>query len=130
MKISREARQEARSLYRSCLEDGQLVPERILAVVAEVLQKQPRGYLAIVERIKSLVALEVNRRTHIVRSAVELPDQGASIFQSLQKTFGVPLARRYHVQPELIGGMSVQVGSDIWDGSIERKLRILAPTAN
>ena len=130
MKITREARLAARSLYRSCLTAGQLDPERIRLVVAELLHLRPRGYLAIAHQIKSLVALEVHQRTHIVQTAVQLPDEGQSIFKKLELAFGPPLARHYQVNAELIGGVSVQVGSDIWDGSVQHKLRLLNPTAN
>ena len=130
MKISRAARQEARRLYRSCLTNGQLDSDRMLAVVRGLIVERPRSYLATLERLKMLVAYEVNRRTFTVQSAVELPDQGESVFKTLEKQFGLPLAKHYSVSPQLLGGLRVQVGSNVWDGSIQQKLHVLGPTVN
>jgi F-type H+-transporting ATPase subunit delta len=128
MKISREARQEARRLYRGCLQqDGRLDTDQVLKLVTKLLTERPRAYLQILSRFKSFVRVEVNRRTFSVQSAVALADEAASIFHDLTEKFGPPLAT---VNPALVGGLRIQVGSHVWDGSISQKLRLLNPTFN
>lgn len=130
MKISREARQEARRIYRAASKEGALDTEKILAAIRYLLTQRPHGYLAIVHRLKTLVQFEVNRRTYSVQSAIALPDDGASVFRQLEQRFGPPLAKNYRVNSQLIGGLRIQVGSDVWDGSIRQKLRLINPTLN
>ncbi len=130
MKISRAARQEARRLYRACLTNNQLDSDRILAVVRGLIENRPRAYLSTLERLKMLVAYEVNRRTFTVESPMELPDQGSNVFKSLEQQFGPPLAKHYTVNSNLIGGLRIQVGSDVWDGSIQQRLDALSFASN
>jgi F-type H+-transporting ATPase subunit delta len=131
MKVSREARQEARRLYRDCLQqDGRLDTDKVLKLVTKLLAERPRAYLQILSRFKSFVRVEVNRRTFSVQSAVALADEAASIFTDLAEKFGPPLATTYSVNPALVGGLRIQVGSHVWDGSIRQKLRLLNPTLN
>jgi len=39
--------------------------------------------------------------------------------------YGRPLALRFAVLPELLGGIRVKVGSDVWDGSVKARLEAL-----
>ncbi len=131
MKINREARRDARKLFSACLvSEGQglaLDAGKARIVVTRLCEEKPRNYLPLLQRFKELVAIEEEKRTYVVESAVELPDKGASIFADLAKRFGAPLATRYTVKPGLLGGIVVLVGSRIWDGSLQYRLRTLTP---
>ncbi len=130
MKITREARRDARKLFRLCLADGRLDEGRVRAVVTKVIQAKPRGYAALLHRFHTLIAIEVGRRTFSIESAAELPDQGASVLAGLERKFGKPLATRYRVVPALLGGVLLRVGSRVWDGTVRNRLRSLNPTVN
>jgi F-type H+-transporting ATPase subunit delta len=43
----------------------------------------------------------------------------------LQKKYGEDLEFDFNVNPELLGGLRVQVGSHVWDGSVRAKLETL-----
>lgn len=123
MKISKQEQREARQLFRSCLVNGLLDESRVRQCVTLVVQKQPRGYVAILSRLHRLVKLELARRNVQVENAVETsPEQAAGIRARLEKQYGPGLNIRYSVNPELIGGMRVQVGSDLYDGSVKTRL--------
>jgi F-type H+-transporting ATPase subunit delta len=53
------------------------------------------------------------------------PAQADSIRASLEKQYGAGLNIQYSVNPQLIGGMRIQVGSDLYDGSVKTRLEIL-----
>lgn len=130
MKITREARRDARKLFRLCLDGGRLDEGRVRAVVTKVGQAKPRGYAALLHRFYKLIEIEVARRTFVVESATELADKGASVLADLEQKFGKPLATRYAVNPALLGGVLLRVGSRVWDGTVRNRLRSLSPTAN
>ena len=130
MKITREARRDARKLFRICLAGGRLDEARVRAVVSKVAQEKPRGYAALLHRFHKLVQIEVAKRTFSVESAAELPDKGASVLSGLEAKFGKPLATRYAVNPKLLGGVLLRVGSRVWDGTVRNRLRSLNPTVN
>ncbi|HXA45170.1 MAG TPA: F0F1 ATP synthase subunit delta [Candidatus Angelobacter sp.] len=123
MKISKQAQREARQLFRGCLVNGLLDENRVRQCVTLVAQKQPRGYVAILSRLHRLVKLELARRNVRVENAVETsPEQAAGIRARLERQYGPGLNIQYSINPQLIGGMRVQVGSDLYDGSVKTRL--------
>ncbi len=123
MKISKQAQREARQLFRSCLVNQLLDENRVRQCVTLLVEKQPRGYVAILSRLHRLVKLELARRNVHVESAVAIsPEHSASIRARLDQQYGAGLNVQYSVNPQLIGGMRVQVGSDLYDGSVKTRL--------
>lgn len=126
MKISKQARREAKDLFRSCLANGKLDEHRVRQVVQHVVAAKPRGYLAILSHFQRLVQLDEHRRTAKVESATALnPEAQANVTQSLARTYGPDLKITFAQNPELIGGLRIQVGSDVYDGSILARLHVL-----
>ena len=129
MKINRAARSEAKTLFRICPSEQGLDEARLRKVIGVLAQKKPRGYLQVLGRLGQLVRLEVGRATHEVVSAVKLEDGGKSVFSVLEKHFGKPLAQQVEVRPEVLGGLRIRVGSDVWDATIRGRLEALARSA-
>lgn len=126
MKISKQAQREARQLFRCCVLNGLLDEDRVRQSVALLVEKQPRGYVAILSRLHRLVKLELARRHVCVENAVETsPAQVASLKARLEQQYGPGLNVEFRVNPQLIGGMRVQVGSDLYDGSVKTRLEKL-----
>lgn len=125
MKISRDARNQARKLFQVCAPGGQLDPERTRAVVAQIIQDKPRGCLQVLSRLQKLVSLAIEQGSIDIASATRLDDDGGGIFASLEERFGPALEKDYHVEPELIGGLRIRRGSDVWDGSVAARLQQL-----
>lgn len=126
MKISKEARHVARSLYRDSLTDGRLDEAKVRTITSGLVAAKPRELIAILKTYERLVRLEIERNTARVESAVTL--DGAmqqQITGQLQQIYRRPIAAEFGVNPELIGGVRVRVGSDVWDGSVANRLREL-----
>jgi F-type H+-transporting ATPase subunit delta len=127
MKISKQARREAKALFRACLVAGRLDENRVREAVRGVIEAKPRGYLGVLEHFQRLVHLEIERRRAQVESAVplsaELQDR---VSRNLARHYGEGLNIAFGVNPGLIGGVRVRVGSDILDGSIRGRLDILS----
>jgi F-type H+-transporting ATPase subunit delta len=91
-----------------------------------VLERKPRGYMAILEHFKRLVKLEQDRRAAKVESAVALtPEQQSGVSSNLQRIYGNGLNISFQTNPALVGGLRVRVGSDVYDGSVAARLRQL-----
>ncbi len=125
MKITRDDRQNAKKLFNVCMSDGRLDEAKLSQVVKAVAAQKPRGYLPILTRLMKLVDLQVASQTVSVESAVELSDKGEAIFREVESKVGPAAARTYRVVPELIGGVRIRRGSDVWDGSIRTRLNHL-----
>jgi F-type H+-transporting ATPase subunit delta len=126
MKINKQTRREAKQLFRACLAGGVLDEGKARQVVKALLEAKPRGYLAILSHFHRLVKLDVDRRTARVESAVPLSeDMQGRLKQSLVNAYGPAVNVNFGHNPALIGGVRVQVGSDVYDGSIRAKLAAL-----
>jgi F-type H+-transporting ATPase subunit delta len=123
MKITKQARREAKQLFRACLVGGVLDENRARQALEQVLTLRPRGYLAALSHFQRLLKLDAERHLARVESAVPLgSDLQASIKANLQQKYGPGLSFRFSQVPALLGGVRVQVGSDVYDGSVRTRL--------
>src|SRR5690349_7803790 len=89
MKITKQARREAKELFRSCLQNGLLDEDKARRAVQLVLEAKPRGYVAILSHFQRLIKLDIERRTARIESALPLPaDLQASVQASLSRAYG------------------------------------------
>ena len=127
MKISKRARRDAKQMFRSCVLNGLLDDDRVRQTVRQIIAQKPRGYFGILTHFQRLVKLDVARRTARIESAIQLPEGLSTAIQAnLARRYGPGLAVSFVQKQELIGGLRVQVGSDVYDGSIRARLAELA----
>ena len=126
MKMTKQARRDAKQLFRSTVVNGVMDEGKVRSVVQKVLAAKPRGYQAILDHLTRLVKLEQDRRAAKVESAVALtPEQQSGVSANLQRLYGNGLNLSFHVNPALVGGLRVRVGSDVYDGSVAARLQQL-----
>lgn len=126
MKISKQARRDAKQLFACCRVNGLLEENRVRQALKEVIGKKPRRYVAILSHFHRLVKLDVERRTARVESAVSPSDAlRSSVTANLAQRYGSGLNVAFAVNPELIGGLRIKVGSDVYDGSVKARLSAL-----
>jgi F-type H+-transporting ATPase subunit delta len=126
MKINKETRQLSKDLLRGSFVDGRLDSGRVSSLLKSLIEKKPRHYLQVLEAYKRLLRLEVEKRTATIETATELPrDAGQKIVENLKRKYGGDLTARFVVNPELLGGMRIRVGSDVWDSSVRNRLHRL-----
>jgi F-type H+-transporting ATPase subunit delta len=129
MKASRQARRQAKELFRACLRDDRLDDDRVREAVRRVIEVRPRGYMALLDHFQRLVRLAVASRTGRVETAVPLePAMARSIENRLRELYGAGLELTFASDSSLIGGMRIRVGSDVLDGSVRGRLTALAET--
>ena len=123
MKITKQARRDGKTLFNACRVDGVLNEARIRQAVGQVIARKPRGYVGVLQHFHRLVKLDIARRTARVENAVETtPPQMEAIKANLAQRYGQGLDITFWVNPKLIGGLKVRVGSDIFDGSVSGRL--------
>ncbi len=126
MKISKQARRDAKQLFNTCRINGVLDEAKVRQVVQQVITTKPRGYLSILSHFHRLLKLDVDRRTARIESPVALPEpQQASVRANLTRRYGEGLIFAFSQNPSLLGGLRVQIGSDVFDGSVQARLAAL-----
>ena len=126
MKITKQARHDARQLFRSCIAGGVLNEARARQAVSLIVAQKPRGYQAVLSQFERLLKLEVARRTATIESATTLsPQYQAQLQADLARTYGAGLSFIFTQNPALLGGVRIQVGGDVYDGSVQARLTAL-----
>ncbi len=127
MKISKEAKRFARELFQLSLTNGRLDASKVTGLSDQLVAEKPRGYAQILREYTRLARLELERRHAIVDSAAPLDEAHASSLRGeLATKFGGDLTVEFRTNPELLGGLRIQVGSDVWDGTVSNRLHLLS----
>jgi F-type H+-transporting ATPase subunit delta len=127
MKITKQARRDAKQLFNTCKVGGFMDETRVRQVVGAVIAQKPRGYVGILSHFHRLVKLDIERRSASVESAVSVSDAlMQSVKANLAQRYGAGLNVSFAVNPALIGGLRIKVGSDVFDGSVRARLNALA----
>lgn len=127
MKITKQARRDAKQLFTGCRANGTLDEAKVRQTVQVVIAQKPRGYVAILSHFQRLVKLDIERRTARVESATVLTaaEQGA-IRANLTRRYGGGVNIAFTQNAALLGGLRIKVGSDVYDGSVQARLNALA----
>ena len=126
MKINKEIRQVSREMLRASFTDGQLDPGRIASLVDSLIAKKPRHYIDVLKNYRRLLRLELEKRQAKIETANEMDSAMSSeLVSNLKKRYGSDLTAEFVVNRELLGGMRVRVGSDVWDGTVRNRLERL-----
>jgi F-type H+-transporting ATPase subunit delta len=126
MKKNKQLQREAKQLFRLSMVGGILDEARVREAVRKVLEAKRRGSLTLLAHLRRLLRLERLRHTAEVQSATSLPAAfQASILANLETRYGPGMNTSFALNPALIGGMRIQVGSDVYDGSVRAGLAVL-----
>ena len=126
MKLNKEIRQLSRKMLQASFTDGQLDSGRIASLVDSLVTQKPRNYIDVLKNYKRLLRLELEKRSATIETASEMDSAMRSeIEANLKSKYGNDLATEFHIEPQLLGGMRIRVGSDVWDGSVRNRLERL-----
>jgi F-type H+-transporting ATPase subunit delta len=106
----------------------QLVGGKVSPVTAVLLRQSVRlprdKHLDVVcEELADLAAARRDRSVARVTTPVALsPEQEQKLTDSLTRLYGRPISLQVELEPRLLGGLVVQVGGEVIDGSVASKL--------
>ena len=120
MKISKLAQRDARQLFRSCLVNGVLDEDRVRQAVrfgaGAKAARLHRNFVALAAAGETGFGTPTAR----VESATPLPPICRRTWQGeIRKIYGAGMNITFVQNPALIGGLRIQVGSDLYDGSVQ-----------
>jgi F-type H+-transporting ATPase subunit delta len=127
MKSGKEATRVAKKLFAASFVADKLDPETVQKVVRKLIESKPRGYLQVINAYWRLVRLEQENNRAVIESAVELDAATQEgVVADLQKKYGDQITPEFALDADLIGGMKIRVGSDVWDGSVKHRIERLS----
>ena len=123
MKANRRTIRAARRLYRLCLIDGRLDETRVRRVAKRLGASRRRGSIGVLASLRRMVRLDRDRHSALVETATSLPeDLRDEVRAGLARRYGSDLTTSFETSADLIGGMRIKVGSDVYDGSVRARL--------
>ena len=123
MKLPKDVRKVIKELFELSFTDGQLDSGKVTNVVTRIISGKPRHYVDILKTYHRLIRLELDKRHAVIESAAALsPDTSEHVLRDLKSKYGEGLTTDFRVNPDLIGGLRISVGSDVWDGSVRGRL--------
>jgi F-type H+-transporting ATPase subunit delta len=109
-------------LVRALL-DGRAVPVTVRLAELAVYGFGGRNFPAALTRLVELAAQRRERQVAYVTVAVPISeDDERRLGVALTELYGREVSIKLTVNPDILGGMSVQVGSDLYDGTVLRRL--------
>ena len=127
MKVSKVAQSTARRIFRLCSQNGQVNEEHLRLAITKLTTEKPRDYRGMLQALRRLIRAELAEKQVTVESAVALDDATSGALQtSLRQKYGDDLNFDFKTNPELLGGLRVRVGNDLFDGSVKARLQRLA----
>jgi F-type H+-transporting ATPase subunit delta len=100
-----------------------------LVELATVTGLGGRRFDTSLERLVELAAIRRDREVAYVRVAAPLSDQQESrLTEKLGQIYGRAISLKVQVDPSVIGGATVRVGDDLYDGSVARRLETARAT--
>jgi len=123
MKVSKVAQSTARRIFRLCSQNGQMNEQHLRTAITKLSTEKPRDYRGMLQALRRLVRAEVAKKQVTVESATVLDQATASsVENSLRQQYGQDLNFTFNTNPELLGGMRIRVGNDVFDGSVKARL--------
>lgn len=119
MKLNKEIRKTTRHLFQASFTGTHLDESKVRGMVQQIVAGKPRNYFALLKNYQRFLRLEIEKHHAIIESATPLsPETGERVWRDLQAKYGEDLTVEFQVQPSLLGGLRIRIGSDVWDGSV------------
>jgi F-type H+-transporting ATPase subunit delta len=130
MRPSKQSQQFARQLFRLSIEGGQISAERVAGVLAYLAQHPPRQPLAVLRHYHRLVAGQLARNRALVEHGGPVDDGLLrAIEAAFTRKYQRPVAATARPNPDLIAGLRVRVGDDVYEASVAGQLAVLSAPA-
>jgi F-type H+-transporting ATPase subunit delta len=121
------AQQLARQLFKLSLADGAVSAERVAGVLAYVEKHRPANPLMVLRAYHRLIATEVAKGLAVVSHAGAVDAAMlAAIAGAMTKKYGRAITATSRPSPELLAGLRVRVGDDVYESSVAGQLEALA----
>ena len=125
MKIPREAQRHARRLFDASFVEGRLDAKRSLDVADALVATRPRHGFQVLKEFVRLVRLDIQKHTALIESAFTLSEASQVIIVAALKARDPQMEVTAAINTSLIGGTRIRLGSDVWDGTILKRLEQL-----
>lgn len=125
----KQIKQLARQFLKMSIVDGVLSGDRVAGVLQYIEKHRPAGSLAILKVYQRLIAAEVARGQAVVEHAGSVNEKLlADIATSMSRRYSRKITSFAKPNHQLLAGLRVRVGDDVYESSVAGQLAALANT--
>lgn len=125
----KQIKQLARQFLKMSIVDGVLSGDRVAGVLQYIEKHRPAGSLAILKVYQRLIAAEVARGQAVVEHAGSVNEKLlADIATSMSRRYSRKITSVAKPNHQLLAGLRVRVGDDVYESSVAGQLAALANT--
>src|SRR5215203_1831946 len=122
-KLDKDSRKLSKQLFQASFTDGKLDEAKVRAIASKVATDRPRHFLGLLKDYQRQVRLEVERHHAVIESATPLDEAlSKQVVSGLKAKYGKEVTTEFKITPELIGGLRIKIGSDVFDSSVRDRL--------
>ena len=126
MKINKEIRRRPVKCFEQVSLMASLIPAGSYRSWTRSSRESRAIALTSLQNYMRLLRLELEKRRARIETASEVDREASSkVIENLKKKYGNDLTTEFVVNPQLLGGMRIRVGSDVWDGTVRNRLERL-----
>lgn len=119
----RRADATAKAAVVAALLDGKAAPESVRLARQAVLAPRGRRFDRVIAGYLRIIATRRQQLAATVTSAIDLdPAQRERLAAVLTRIYGKPVHLNVVLDPQVVGGIRVQIGDEVVDGTVIRKL--------
>jgi len=127
MAANKKAQQLARQLFKLSLVDGRISADRVTGVLGYIEKLRPAHPLAVLKAYQRFVVTELAKSQAVVEHAGAVSDSILqAIAASMSKKYGRAITTSKLANPQLLAGLRVRVGDDVYESSVSGQLGALA----
>ena len=127
MKLKKASQILSRRCFSLCLSQGRVIEDYTFTVVDFLIRERPHQYCQILRELIRRIRLVLADSQAVVQSAVSLSlEERRFIKTRLISLKERDLEVQFKVSPEILGGLRIQIGSEILDGSVSERLRYIS----
>ena len=121
----------AKKLLELSKDSGVVTESKVGEVLAGLQQVQPRHHLTVLKTFLNYLRREVALQTAVVSTPTKLSDDALKAIEvQFSKLYNRPVSAVTQRDTNLIAGVRVRVGDDVYDASVAGRLQRLAESVN
>lgn len=127
MAADKQTKRLAKQLFKLSLANGAVSPDQVAGVLGWVEKRAPRHPLSLLRTYHRYIATELAKSRAVIEHAGPVSDLTLKLIESaMTQKYRRPVAAVAKPSPELLAGLRVRVGSDVYESSISRQLAVLS----
>jgi F-type H+-transporting ATPase subunit delta len=117
----------AKQLFKLSVVNGVVSPEQVTGVLAWVEKTSPRRPVALLKAYLHRIAVELAKSQAVVEHAGPVADATLKqIAAAMTKKYSRTVTASAKANPQLLAGLRVRVGSDVYESSVANQLASLS----